>query len=75
MPLYNSRIINSFILLIKHKYSHVDITELLSYPMSYVEKESLPCDKTYLLWILNLRHSDDYFEYCEGLFRSVKKAP
>ena len=31
MPLYNSRIINSFILLIKHKYSHVDITELLSY--------------------------------------------
>ena len=31
MPLYNSRIINSFILLIKHKYSHIDITELLEY--------------------------------------------
>ena len=30
-PLYNSRIINSFILLIKHKYSYVDITELLEY--------------------------------------------
>ena len=30
-PLYNSRIINSFILLIKHKYSHVDIAELLEY--------------------------------------------
>ncbi|QXE92007.1 GAF domain-containing protein [Geomonas subterranea] len=30
-PLYNSRIINSFILLIKHKYSHVDINELLDY--------------------------------------------
>ncbi|HBA86632.1 MAG TPA: ATPase [Geobacter sp.] len=31
MPIYNSRIINSFILLIKHKYSHVDISELLEY--------------------------------------------
>jgi signal transduction histidine kinase len=31
MPLYNSRIINSYILLIKHKYSHVDISELLQY--------------------------------------------
>ncbi|MBJ6800855.1 GAF domain-containing sensor histidine kinase [Geomonas propionica] len=31
MPLYNSRIINSFILLVKHKYSHVDINELLDY--------------------------------------------
>jgi two-component system, NtrC family, C4-dicarboxylate transport sensor histidine kinase DctB len=28
-PLYNSRIIHSFILLIKHKYSYVDIGELL----------------------------------------------
>ena len=46
---------------------------VLSYPMSYVEKESLPCDKSYLLWILNLRYSDEYFEYCDGLFRSVKK--
>jgi len=31
IPLYNSRIINSFILLIKHKYSYVDIGELLDY--------------------------------------------
>jgi len=30
-PLYNSRIINSFILLIKHKYSYVDVFELLAY--------------------------------------------
>jgi len=30
-PLYNSRIINSFILLIKHKYSYVHIGELLEY--------------------------------------------
>src|SRR6185369_8572048 len=30
-PLYNSRIINSFILLIKHKYGYVNIDELLEY--------------------------------------------
>jgi two-component system, NtrC family, C4-dicarboxylate transport sensor histidine kinase DctB len=30
-PLYNSRIINSFILLIKHKYSFVNIEEILEY--------------------------------------------
>jgi two-component system, NtrC family, C4-dicarboxylate transport sensor histidine kinase DctB len=30
-PLYNSRIINSFILLIKLKYSYVEISELLEY--------------------------------------------
>ena len=30
-PIYNSRIINSFILLIKHKYSYVHIGELLEY--------------------------------------------
>jgi two-component system, NtrC family, C4-dicarboxylate transport sensor histidine kinase DctB len=30
-PLYNSRIINSFILLIKHRYSYVNIEEILEY--------------------------------------------
>jgi len=30
-PLYNSRIIYSYILLIKHKYSYVNISELLNY--------------------------------------------
>ena len=46
---------------------------VLSYPLSYVERNAIPFDKVYLLWILDLGHSDDYFQYCEGLFRSVKK--
>ena len=46
---------------------------VLTYPLSYVEKQSIPYDKTYLLWILNLKYSDEYFSYCEGLFRTVKK--
>ena len=46
---------------------------VLTYPFSYVEENSLPCDKVYQLWILNLQFSDEYFNYCDGLFRSVKK--
>jgi hypothetical protein len=46
---------------------------VLCYPLSYVESRSIPYDKSYLLWILNLEHSDEYFQYCEGLFRTVKK--
>jgi hypothetical protein len=47
---------------------------VLCYPVSYLDKEQLSYEKIYLLWILNLQYSDEYFHYCEGLFRSVKKA-
>jgi hypothetical protein len=46
---------------------------VLTYPYSYVEKHALPCDKVYQLWILNLQYSDEYFKYCDTLFKSVKK--
>ena len=46
---------------------------VLSYPFSYVEQQQIPYEKKYLLWILDLQHSDDYLQYCEGLFRSPKK--
>ena len=46
---------------------------VLTYPFSYVEDNSLPCDKIYQLWVLKLQFSDEYFKYCDGLFRSVKK--
>ena len=47
---------------------------VLTYPFSYVELQSIAYDKSYLLWILDLQYSDEYFEYCEGLFRTAKKA-
>ena len=55
--------------------SHYDGGEMpvLTYPFSYVEQQSLPYDKIYQLWILNLQFSDEYFKFCDGLFRSVKK--
>jgi hypothetical protein len=48
---------------------------VLAYPLSYLEGAGMPYDKVYMLWILNLQYSDSYFEYCEGMFRTVKKAP
>jgi hypothetical protein len=48
---------------------------VLTYPLSYVEQQSIPYDKEYLLWILDLQYSDEYFQYCQGLFRSAKKKP
>lgn len=48
---------------------------VLTFPLSYMEGCGLPYDKTYVLWILNLEYTDNYFEYCEGLFRTVKKNP
>lgn len=41
---------------------------VLIYPRGYAEKESLPFEKMYLLWILNLRCLDEFFRYCDGLF-------
>ncbi|ACH39130.1 hypothetical protein Gbem_2117 [Citrifermentans bemidjiense Bem] len=54
---------------------HYDGNEMpvLTYPFSYVEQNSIPYDKVYLLWVLDLQYSDDYLEYCEGLFRTGKK--
>lgn len=46
---------------------------VLTYPFCYVERNSLPYDKVYLLWVLDLQYSDAYLEYCEGLFRTGKK--
>lgn len=48
---------------------------VLSYPVSYLDKESVPYDKVYLLWVLNMQYSDQYLHYCQGLFRMVKKRP
>ncbi|NVN91669.1 MAG: pilus assembly protein PilZ [Desulfuromonadales bacterium] len=46
---------------------------VLLYPFSYVETNSYPYEKSYMLWILNLNYSDDYFKYCDGLFKGSGK--
>ena len=49
---------------------NIDKVPLLIYPSQYIEKENLPSEKQYQLWILNLHHSgNQYLEYMERKFR------
>ncbi|MBT1073196.1 pilus assembly protein PilZ [Pelotalea chapellei] len=46
---------------------------VLVYPFTSIEEQSAMYEKTYLLWILDLAHSDDYFRFCDNLFKSRKR--
>lgn len=46
---------------------------VMIYPLAYVEQESIPYEKLYMLWVLNLRHLDDFFKYCDDLFGGDRK--
>jgi hypothetical protein len=55
------------------KYDGHEMPVLL-YPFSYVEKVSYPFEKTYMLWISNLDYFDEYFKYCDNLFKGGGKS-
>ena len=42
---------------------------VLVYPLEYLEKFSVPYEKTYSLWVLNTAYSDAYFESVRSTFR------
>jgi hypothetical protein len=44
---------------------------VLAYPPSYLDSHSIPYDKKYILWVLNLKHSDGYFKSLRNTFRRV----
>jgi hypothetical protein len=44
----------------------------LIYPFSFVEEQSIQYKKVYMLWIMNLHYSDDYFRFSNGLFKGVR---
>lgn len=46
---------------------------ILLYPVSYAEGQSIPYDKVYNLWILNMQYTDQYFKFIEDLFSRVQK--
>lgn len=50
------------------KFYEQDEIHVLLYPLSYVEKQSMPYDKVYNLWVLNMQNTDDYFKHIESLF-------
>lgn len=50
------------------EYYQQDEIPVLLYPVSYAEKQSLPYEKIYTLWVLNMQSLDDYLKYIENLF-------
>jgi hypothetical protein len=55
------------------RYYDAGAMPVLTYPLSYLQRHGLPCEKSYQLWILNLQYTDRYFNYCDGLYRTVTK--
>lgn len=58
---------------VAREYEHQEMPVLM-YPVSYAESESIPFEKIYSLWILNLEYLDQYFKFCDSFFSSIKKS-
>lgn len=63
-------ILNLVLSQLSEYYDHDDIPVLL-YPVTYAESQSIPCDKTYNLWVLNTQYLDHYFKFLKNLFHSA----
>jgi len=46
-----------------------DEIPVLIYPVSYVEKNSIPYEKLYNQWTLNMKYTDFYFKYLDKIMR------
>ena len=49
----------------------INETPVLLYPASYAEDQTIGFEKTYDLWILDLKYIDDYFNYVNRLLRFI----
>lgn len=56
---------------INHHYSNQDINVMI-YPSNYAANNSIPVDKSYVLWTMDLQCLDDYFMYCSKFFSYSK---
>jgi len=48
---------------------HMDRIPILFYPFEYVESESIPYEKKYQAWVLNVRYGNEYMEYMQRKFK------
>lgn len=53
------------------KYYEQDEIPVLLYPISYAQSQSVPYEKIYNLWILNMQYTDLYIKYMSNLFPST----
>lgn len=54
------------------EYYEQDKIPVLIYPLSYVERQSIPHEKIYNLWVQNTQYMDHYFKHIESLFRHTQ---
>jgi hypothetical protein len=48
---------------------HADMVPVLFYPAYYVERNKIPHEKHYQMWILNVQYGNEYIEYMQRKFR------
>jgi hypothetical protein len=51
---------------------HQEELPILLFPSSFAQEENIHYEKIYTLWVLNLRHMDDYFRFLKRLFRGFQ---
>ena len=57
--------------ILSKKMELIDIPVLI-FPSNYVAQVSLPFEKIYNLWVINLQYTDQYFRYLNRLLRFIK---
>lgn len=49
-----------------------DNVPVLIYPVSYADKQQIPYEKLYSLWILSMKHTDSYFDGLKKIIRHIQ---
>jgi hypothetical protein len=55
------------------QYPHDEIP-VLTYPPDYAASQSIEIEKQYNLWVLDCRHLDPYFEFCNAYFKRMNRS-
>jgi hypothetical protein len=67
----NREIVKQSIFILSRYFSQKKLPFLI-YPLSFAEKEKIPFEKRYNLWILDPQYSDEYFKSLDGLLKFNK---
>ena len=68
----NRRILENTLRLVFQQYALNADMPILLYPAEFADQSNIPVEKTYSLWILNTRYSDQYFGFLDRMFKLVR---
>jgi hypothetical protein len=60
-------LLESALAVVATEYEHGEMPVLVN-PANYAVLNSLPVEKKYSLWILNMQYTDSYFKFCDAFF-------